>query len=76
MPAYLASIYGELGEKEKVFYWLEEAYRSHMSGGVGSSMVHWLKTDSSLELIHNDPRYFDLLRRAGLPAEPSLPARN
>jgi TolB-like protein/DNA-binding winged helix-turn-helix (wHTH) protein/tetratricopeptide (TPR) repeat protein len=75
MPAYLATIYGELGEKEKVFYWLEEAYRSHMSGGVGSSMVHSLKTDSSLELIRNDPRYFDLLRRAGLPAEPSLPAR-
>jgi TolB-like protein len=72
MPAYLATIYGELGEKEKAFYWLEEAYRSHMSGGLGSSMVHWLKTDPSLKLIRNDSRYFDLLRRAGLPAEPSF----
>ena len=76
MPAYLASVYGELGDKERVFYWLEEAYRSHISGGVGTNLASGLKTDTSLELIRDDPRYFDLLRRMGLPAEPRLPAKD
>jgi len=67
MPAYLATVYGELGDKEKAFYWLEEDYRSHVSGGLGTDLWHWLITHPSLELIRRDPRYFDLLRRLGLP---------
>jgi TolB-like protein/DNA-binding winged helix-turn-helix (wHTH) protein len=72
MPAYLATVYADLGDKEKVFYWLEEAYRSHISGGIGSNLVGI----GSMELIRDDPRYLDLLRRMGLPAEPHLPAKN
>jgi TolB-like protein/DNA-binding winged helix-turn-helix (wHTH) protein/tetratricopeptide (TPR) repeat protein len=76
MPAYLATVYGELDDREKVFYWLEEAYRSHISNGLGSDLLPWLKMDASLDLIRRDSRYFDLLGRVGLPAEPSRPATN
>ena len=76
MPSYLASVYGELGEKERALYWLEEAYNSHMARGLGSDLLPWLKTDPRLQLIRNDPRYFDLLRRVKLSAEPTLPLKN
>jgi TolB-like protein/DNA-binding winged helix-turn-helix (wHTH) protein/tetratricopeptide (TPR) repeat protein len=66
-PAYLAGVYGRLGDKDRAFYWLEEAYKHRGLPGVGTNLVHWLKTSPDLELIRNDPRYFDLLRRVGLP---------
>jgi TolB-like protein/DNA-binding winged helix-turn-helix (wHTH) protein/Tfp pilus assembly protein PilF len=67
-PTYLASVYGRLGDKERAFYWLEEAYKHPELTGIGTDLIHWLKSDPGLELIRNDPRYFDLLRRVGLPA--------
>lgn len=67
IPAYLASIYGRLGDKERAFYWLEEAYNHPEPSGLGTDLIHWVKSDRGLELIRNDPRYFDLLSRLGLP---------
>jgi TolB-like protein/DNA-binding winged helix-turn-helix (wHTH) protein/tetratricopeptide (TPR) repeat protein len=67
-PAYLASVYGRLGNKDRALYWLEEAYKHPEHTGIGTDLIHWLKTYPGLELIRNDPRYFDLLRRVGLPA--------
>jgi TolB-like protein/tetratricopeptide (TPR) repeat protein len=67
-PAYLASVYGRLGDKERAFYWLEEAYKHPELTGIGTDLIHWLKADPGLALIRKDPRYFDLLRRVGLPA--------
>jgi TolB-like protein/DNA-binding winged helix-turn-helix (wHTH) protein/tetratricopeptide (TPR) repeat protein len=65
-PAYLASVYGLLGDKDRAFYWLEEAYKFRNGSGIGTDLIHWLKTDPGLELIRSDPRYFDLLHRLGL----------
>jgi TolB-like protein/DNA-binding winged helix-turn-helix (wHTH) protein/tetratricopeptide (TPR) repeat protein len=65
-PAYLASVYGRLGDKDRAFYWLEEAYRHPGLPGLGTDLIHWLKADPALELIRSDPRYFDLLHRVGL----------
>jgi TolB-like protein/DNA-binding winged helix-turn-helix (wHTH) protein len=66
-PGYLAAVYGELGDKERAFYWLEEAYKFRFSRGLGTGLIHGLKIDPDLKLIRDDPRYFDLLRRVGLP---------
>jgi TolB-like protein/DNA-binding winged helix-turn-helix (wHTH) protein/Tfp pilus assembly protein PilF len=66
-PAYLASVYGRLGDKDRAFYWLEEAYKHPGLSGLGTDLIHWLKSDPGLELIRSDPRYLDLLRRVGLP---------
>jgi TolB-like protein/DNA-binding winged helix-turn-helix (wHTH) protein/tetratricopeptide (TPR) repeat protein len=67
MPAYLASVYVRLDDKDRAFYWLEDAYKHHDEPGLGTDLVQWLKGDPFLKPIRNDPRYFDLLRRVGLP---------
>jgi TolB-like protein/Flp pilus assembly protein TadD len=59
---FVASIYAALGEKDKAFVALEEAYRQRdwrMS-------VH-LKLDPLIESLRSDARYKDLLRRMNLP---------
>ncbi len=67
MPAYLATVYARLGDKDRAFYWLEESYNAQVHSGRGSELYHWLKTDPMLKSLRSDPRYFDLLRRVGLP---------
>jgi TolB-like protein/DNA-binding winged helix-turn-helix (wHTH) protein/tetratricopeptide (TPR) repeat protein len=74
LPWYLAAIYGELGDKEKVFYWLGKAYEVRNTDP-GLNLIGMLTSDPDLKPIRNDPRYVDLLRRAGLPAENSIPAK-
>ena len=64
----LALSYTILGERNRAFQWLEEAYRHHD--------IHWVSTDIALVDLNSDPilaslrsdqRYKDLLRRVGLP---------
>jgi len=63
-PVNLAGIYAILGNKDRAFYWLEEAYQH----GKGSGIYLWmLKSYHALGPLHTDPRYTDLLRRMGLP---------
>jgi hypothetical protein len=60
--------YAVLGDKERAFYRLEDAYKHHDRA--------WLTTDMSLESLNSghmfdsvrsDPGFADLLRRIGLP---------
>lgn len=66
-PAYLATVYARLDDKDRAFYWLEEAYKHRDESGLGTDLINWLKPDPDLKSLRNDPRYFDLLRRVGLP---------
>jgi eukaryotic-like serine/threonine-protein kinase len=79
LPGVTAEAYAILGDNDRAFYWLEEAYRHHDT--------EWASTDSGLEGLRwnrvldglrADPRYRDLARRIGLPPEinessPGLP---
>jgi tetratricopeptide (TPR) repeat protein len=56
----IAADYALLGDKEKAFRWLAEAFRQ------GEVAVSFLKVDDSFESLRTDPRFQDLLRRAGL----------
>jgi TolB-like protein/DNA-binding winged helix-turn-helix (wHTH) protein/Flp pilus assembly protein TadD len=58
----MAHVYAGLGEKGKVFEWLEKGYERHSIGlgGVG------LKVDPVWDPLRSDPRFTDLLRRMNL----------
>lgn len=55
----LASIYAQLGEKEKAFESFERAYKERRS-------FIYLKIDPRLDGLRSDPRYIDLLQRVNL----------
>jgi hypothetical protein len=58
---WIASSYAELGDKERAFEWLDTAYQEHDEYLLG------LKTDLSFDPIRSDPRFAELVRKAGLP---------
>ena len=60
-PYIIATIYAGLGEKNRAFEYLEQAYRER------SLEISWsLKSDLRLDTLRSDPRFQDLLRRIGL----------
>jgi TolB-like protein/Flp pilus assembly protein TadD len=61
VPAYgFAIVYAGLGEMDQAFQWLEKCYKDRASDFID------LKTDPLIDGLRSDPRYADLLRRAGL----------
>ena len=59
-PYRIAALYAMLGEKDKAFHWLEEAYASR------HPFLNTLKVEPRFDLIRSDPRYGDLLGRLNL----------
>ncbi len=57
----VAVIYAGLGEKDQAFKWLEKAYADY------SLLPGPLRFDPRLDILRNDARYKNLLRRGGLP---------
>jgi serine/threonine protein kinase len=58
----LAVVYAGLGDKDKAFYWLEEAVRQH------HPFVLWLKPFKNyFSILYDDPRFEDLAQRLDLP---------
>jgi TolB-like protein len=57
----LAGIYSALGDKDKAFRWLEEAYKLRFS------LMPWVGKDHSFAPLRSDPRFQDLLRRMNIP---------
>jgi hypothetical protein len=57
----VARTYARLGEKDRVFEWLEKAYDEH------SDDLVRLRQEIDFDSVRTDPRFVDLLRRIGLP---------
>ena len=57
----VALVYAGLGDKDKVFAWLDKAYEEH------SFALSNLKVEPRFDLLRSDQRFADLLRRIGLP---------
>ena len=57
---FIATIYATLGEKENAFKELEKSYAAH------DFYLCRLKVDPYWDLLRDDPRYKDLLKRMGL----------
>jgi DNA-binding winged helix-turn-helix (wHTH) protein/TolB-like protein/Tfp pilus assembly protein PilF len=60
-PVGIARIYAGLGEKDRVFEWLEKGYRDR------SDHLLTLGVDPSFDGVRAEPRFTGLLRHVGLP---------
>jgi len=61
VPAYWVALdYANLGEKDRAFSWLQQAYQQHEPEFVT------LKVDPRLDPLRSDPRFTELLRQVGL----------
>jgi tetratricopeptide (TPR) repeat protein len=59
-PAFIASIYAGLGDKDRTMEWLEKAY------AVRAASLVMLKVNPRYDIVRSDPRFQDLLRRVHL----------
>ena len=57
----IATLYADLGDKDRAFQWLSTAYRERDLNLVG------LKTDFLLDPLRSDPRFTELVQKVGLP---------
>lgn len=60
LSGWMAAVYSHLGEKDLAFEQLERTLETH------SPYVNNLKSEYFFDPLRNDPRFTDLLRRAGL----------
>jgi hypothetical protein len=58
----VAVIYAGLGDRERVFSYLEAAYRER------SHWLVWLKRDQRWNDVRSDARFQNLVRKVGLPS--------
>jgi eukaryotic-like serine/threonine-protein kinase len=60
-PFQIAELYGDLGDKDHAFEWLNTAYQEH-----DVNLIN-LRTDFALDSLRSDPRYVELVRKIGFP---------
>jgi len=76
LPRLVAEVYAYLGDKERAFYWLNQAYEHHDRIGAYGGL-EFIRVEHILDPLRSDPRYKDLLDRIGLPqAESRQPKPN
>jgi TolB-like protein len=61
LPFEIAVLYGEIGNKDQAFAWLDTAYHER------DFLLIGLKTNSALAQLHSDPRFAELVKKIGLP---------
>lgn len=61
-PGLTAAVYALAGDKNNAFHWLDIAYAER-----DGEAIALLKCDPSFRNLRDDPRFFALLRRMGLP---------
>ena len=59
-PAFIATDYAIIGDKDQAFAWLEKAYAEK------SVFIEYIKAVPDYDSLRSDPRYTDLLKRMGL----------
>ena len=59
-PVWMAAAWTGFGDKDEAFKWFERVFEERASGGAVS-----LKVNPIFDPLRSDPRYTDLLQRAG-----------
>ena len=60
-PFFVAGLFAELGEKDKAFAALDEAIETK------DQHATWMKVDPYMDLLRDDPRFQEVLKKAGFP---------
>jgi eukaryotic-like serine/threonine-protein kinase len=60
-PFKIAGLFADLGDRDHAFEWLNTAYQEH------DFSMESLRTDFTLDSLHSDPRYIELLHKVGFP---------
>jgi TolB-like protein len=60
-PYAIASLYADAGDRQHAFEWLDTAYQERDNAMIG------LRTDVTMDSLHSDPRYAELVRKIGFP---------
>ena len=60
-PYFVAGLYAEIGEKDKAFAALNEALETK------DQHTTWMKVDPMMDPLRDDPRFSQVLSRAGFP---------
>jgi TolB-like protein/DNA-binding winged helix-turn-helix (wHTH) protein len=61
-PVEFASLWAQMGEKERALALLEDAYRNH------ATRLLWIQNDPAFDPLHADGRYRSIVNGIGLPA--------
>src|SRR5487761_701675 len=59
-PYFFATIYGDLGQRDEAFRWLNKAFEER------DTYAPWLKVDSAIDSLRSDSRFQPLLVRLRL----------
>ncbi len=69
-PVHIAEYYAALNDKDRTFYWLEQAYLHHDIQWLAVDYdLPWINVDPVFDPLHSDPRFKDLLRRMNLQSQ-------
>ena len=67
-PVNAAAAYARLGDKDRAFYWLEQAYvHRDVQLLAADDDLSQINVNPTFDGLHSDPRFKDLLRRMSLP---------
>jgi len=65
-PRCFVALYGEMGDRDRAFEWMEKAYQARDSG------LFFLRVMPLYDPLRSDPRFDGMLRRIGIPRTPSV----
>jgi serine/threonine-protein kinase len=60
-PYAIAAIYAVLGDKEQALNWLDKSFETH------TPALRRLKVDPQFDALRSEPRFAEMVRRAGIP---------